>query len=232
MPLNLLVCAVASVVALGPPPASVEPVVETLHGVEFVDDYRWLETLEAESEAVEAWTTEQNDYTRGILDRLPGRAALETRLAQLMNVDSISSPSMRRNLYFYTVRTGDQNQRVVYVREGEDGSRRQLLDPNTLDENGLSEATIVLRDAGANTTCETTDVAFTIGDGPGEVDRNSIAIADPTSFSEVFTVAAQAPGTQQMVCFWVETADTAVGVDGVAEPNRSASAVQTVIDWN
>ena len=127
---------VASTMA-GPPPTPIEPVVEEMHGVKIVDDYRWLEALESESEAVRTWTTAQNDYTRSILDNLPGRKAFEKRLAELMSVGSVTAPTMRGNLYFYRERTGDQNQPVLYVREGHDGEGRVLLDPNTLDERGL-----------------------------------------------------------------------------------------------
>jgi prolyl oligopeptidase len=68
---------------------------------------------------------------------VPGRDQLEARIADLMRIDSISSPAMRADRYFYTKRTGDQNQRVLYVRDGHDGKDRLLIDPNTLDESGL-----------------------------------------------------------------------------------------------
>ena len=51
-----LVTALAGSIVLGPPPTDVKTVVDVVHGVRITDDYRWLETLEAESEAVEQWT--------------------------------------------------------------------------------------------------------------------------------------------------------------------------------
>lgn len=127
----------APVALAGPPATRIEPVVEVMHGEEIIDNYRWLEPLEKESDEVREWTTLQNNYTRSILDNLPGRAELEKRLAELMSIGSVSTPSMRGNRYFYTERQGDQNQSVLYVREGFDGEPRMLLDPNTLDEKGL-----------------------------------------------------------------------------------------------
>jgi len=133
----LLALTLTSTTLAGPPPTRVETVVDEMHGARIVDDYRWLEALESESAAVAEWTTAQNDYTRSILDGLPGRAALERRLGDLMAVGSVSAPTMRGNLYFYTERAGDQNQPVLYLREGHDGPAEVLLDPNTLDERGL-----------------------------------------------------------------------------------------------
>lgn len=121
----------------GPPATRIDPVVDVMHGEEIIDNYRWLEPLEKESDEVREWTTLQNNYTRSILDNLPGRAELEKRLAELMSIGSVSTPSMRGNRYFYTERQGDQNQSVLYLREGHDGEPRVLLDPNTLDEKGL-----------------------------------------------------------------------------------------------
>jgi prolyl oligopeptidase len=125
-------------IPLAPPETRTERVVETLHGVEVVDDYRWLEALEAESEEVRAWTTAQNDRTRAILDRLPCRQPLLSQLEALMSIDSIGTPVMRGDLYFFTERTGTQNQPLLKVRRGHDGEARTLLDVNTLDPTGLT----------------------------------------------------------------------------------------------
>jgi prolyl oligopeptidase len=134
---------VAAAVALsgsllaGPPPTSTQRVVDTLHGVEIVDDYRWLEALEQDSDEVRAWTTLQNDYTRQTLDNLPGRRELEERLGQLMSLPSVGAPRMRMTRYFNEERLGDENQEVLFLREGFDGAPSVLLDPNALDEQGL-----------------------------------------------------------------------------------------------
>lgn len=120
-----------------PPATRTEPVEYTIGERTIRDEYLWLEPLEAESDEVEAWTTTQNDYTRSILDAVPGRAELEARLGDLMQVGVINAPVMRGSHYFHTERTGDENQPRLYVRRGPDGEDRLLLDPNTLDDEGL-----------------------------------------------------------------------------------------------
>ena len=134
---STFVAAFAASLLVGPPPTATEPVTELLHGVQITDDYRWLEAPESESEPVLAWTTAQNDYTREILDNLPGRQRLEQRLEELMTLPSVSAPSMRMDRYFYRKRQGRENQAILYLREGFDGEPRVLLDPNTLDAEGL-----------------------------------------------------------------------------------------------
>lgn len=131
----------------GLPPTEREPVTDVMHGVEIVDPYRWLEgsaapEIESPDDALDrrvaAWTDAQNAYTREILDSIPGRAELESRLRELMEVGSVSAPTMRGNRYFYTMREGDQDQAVLYVREGHDGTPRELVNPNEIDSSGLT----------------------------------------------------------------------------------------------
>lgn len=110
-----------------------EPVVESLHGEEIRDDFRWLEALESESEEVREWTSLQNATTRKVLESRPFRGDLEKRLASLLRYDAFGLPRMRATRYFYSHRRGDQNQAALYVREGPRGEPRLLLDPNALD---------------------------------------------------------------------------------------------------
>lgn len=129
--------AIAPLTLAGPPATEQRPVTDEMHGQRIVDEYRWLEPLESESEEVRAWTTAQNDHTRSVLDRLPARKDIEARLAELMSIGTVSAPLMRGNRYFYTERKGTENQAVLYLREGHDGTPRVLLNPNTLDDKGL-----------------------------------------------------------------------------------------------
>lgn len=130
------------------PKTEARPVRETVHGVEIVDPYRWLEgsaapelagKKDAELDArVSAWTDAQNGYTRSVLDALPGRKALEEELRPLMEVGSVSAPSMRRNRYFFSKRDGKQAQPVYFVQVGAKGTPKVLLDANALDAAGLA----------------------------------------------------------------------------------------------
>lgn len=140
-PLALLGLCVAPAFAAppGPPATPTEPVTEELGGEKLIDEYRWLEG-DAEGNVtprVAAWTDAQNAYTRAVLDALPGRAAVEARLKQLMTVGWVGAPTVARDLYFNRERKGEQNQPVLLVRRGLQGEPRVLLDPNALDAQGL-----------------------------------------------------------------------------------------------
>lgn len=114
-----------------PPPATRrEAIVETLHGVEVADPYRWLE--DGAAPAVQAWMKAQNAYARAHLDALPGRETLEARLAELAYVESVSTPARRGGRYFYSRRHADKEKAVAYWREGLDGPEKVLLDPNAM----------------------------------------------------------------------------------------------------
>ena len=143
--LMALLFASSSVALAAPPETKSEPVTDTIHGSTVVDEYRWLEgdnsnpaNMGLVNDEVASWTDDQNRYTRSILDNLPGRAALESRLRQLMEVPSIGSPSAYGTRYFYSRREGSQPQAVHCVREGLNGDERVLLDPLTVDASGLT----------------------------------------------------------------------------------------------
>jgi len=131
-----------------PPATRVQPVRDSLHGVEVVDPYRWLEGDNSNPDRrgqltpeVAAWTDAQNAYTRAVLDGLPGRKALEERLRPLMQIGSVSMPVVRAGRYFFSMREGAQNQPVWYWREGAKGASKLLLDPAKLDPTGLTTIT-------------------------------------------------------------------------------------------
>ncbi len=118
-----------------PPKTRADNVIEIIHGQKVEDPYRWLE--DAKSEEVQKWVSEQNQYTRSILDRLPARDKIRTRLEELFAISYIGAPQVHKGRYFYTKREGMQNQPVLYVREGINGKEKVLLDPNTLSQEGL-----------------------------------------------------------------------------------------------
>ncbi|MCE9620675.1 MAG: prolyl oligopeptidase family serine peptidase [Planctomycetes bacterium] len=128
--------------AFVPPPeqtkgTAMAPVVETVQGETFTDEYRWLESLEKDSPAVRDWTTMQIDRTRAALDALPCRAAIAAQLEPLMKLPSVGTPVMAGSNVFYTERSGDQNQAVLKVRPSATGAPRELLNPNSMNEKGL-----------------------------------------------------------------------------------------------
>jgi len=118
------------------PDSPVKPVVDMVHGVEVSDPYRWLEA--GESEEVQEWTAAQNAYTRRQLDGRPERTPIHHRLAQLMQTGYVMAPVRRGQRIFYTSRTGDANQAMLFVRDGDQD--RVLVDPAGL----RADATVAL----------------------------------------------------------------------------------------
>jgi prolyl oligopeptidase len=111
-----------------PPEAAKVPVYDTLHGVELVDDYRWLE--DQDSPETRSWIETQNAYTDGILDQVEGGATITQELSALMKVETMGAPLIRAGRYFFTKRSPDQDFPVIFMREGAEGEDRVLLDPN------------------------------------------------------------------------------------------------------
>jgi len=111
-----------------------EAIVETIHGKQVKDPYRWLENAGAPE--VQAWMQAQDAYTRGELAKLPGRAELAARLKQLFYYDAVSAPAHRKGRYFYTRKHADKEKSVVYWKQGENGKETVLFDPNTWSTDG------------------------------------------------------------------------------------------------
>jgi len=117
-----------------PPTAAEKPIVDLFHGTKVLDNYRWLE--DGKSPETQKWVEREMAYTRGILDPLPGRAAINQRLTDLLSIGSVTAPIIAGRHYFYTKREGMQNQPVLYVRDGVNGPDRVLVDANKLAADG------------------------------------------------------------------------------------------------
>jgi prolyl oligopeptidase len=116
------------------PPTRRDDVVDTLHGVEVRDPYRWLEDISRPE--VKAWADAQNAYTRPILDGVAGRSALVSRFEEMFYLDSVSPPYHRGDTWFWSRRFKDREKSVVYARTGEKGEEKILLDPNGWSTDG------------------------------------------------------------------------------------------------
>ncbi len=117
-----------------PPETAVKPVIDMYHGVKVRDDYRWLEN--GNNPDTQKWVADEMAYTRALLDPRPGRDAIHKRLTELLSIGNISVPQMAGRHYFYSKREGMQNQPVLYVREGLNGTDRVLVDANQLSADG------------------------------------------------------------------------------------------------
>ena len=108
--------------------------VDTYHGMKVADPYRWLEDDTAADTA--KWVEAQNKVTFAYLERIPYRAPLLKRLNALYNYAKFSSPSRKGEYYFFSKNNGLQNQSVLYIQKGLNGTPEVLLDPNTWSADG------------------------------------------------------------------------------------------------
>ena len=151
-----------------PPPTEVREVVDTLHGVDVPDPYRWLEDQEAPE--TRAWIDAQNAYTDRVLNALPGRAELRALAASVLERETIGLPYERGGRYFHTRRGADRELAVLYVREGLDGEDRVLIDPHPLSPDHTTS--VELRDV----SDDGRRVAYAVREGG--VDEVSIRVRD------------------------------------------------------
>ena len=108
--------------------------VDTYHGTKVPDPYRWLEDDTAADTA--AWVEAQNRVTFAYLEKIPYRAALTKRLNSLFDYAKFGSPSRKGEYYFFSKNNGLQNQSVLYIQKGLNGTPEVLIDPNTWSADG------------------------------------------------------------------------------------------------
>lgn len=123
------------------PPTRRSDVIELLHGEPIADPYRWLE--HSDSDEVRAWSAAQTEHTERLLASLPGHEALRERLGELLRIGTVEPPAVvlragGASRYFYRRQDADQDQPVLFVRDGLDGADRALIDPNTMSADGTA----------------------------------------------------------------------------------------------
>ena len=124
--------------ALTYPETKTVDVVEEQFGEKVADPYRWLENDVREDADVAAWVKAQNKVTNAYLETLDGRDALAASMTKLFDYDALGVPIEAGGNYFYQRKSGGQNQAVLYVREGEDGEERVLIDPAKWSDDGAT----------------------------------------------------------------------------------------------
>jgi len=108
--------------------------VDDYHGTKVADPYRWLE--DDTSAGTAAWVEAENKVTFPYLDAIPFRKQLQARVKELNDYAKYSSPSHKGPYYFFFKNDGLQNQSVLYIQKGLDGTPQALLDPNSWSEDG------------------------------------------------------------------------------------------------
>ncbi|MFI5692706.1 prolyl oligopeptidase family protein [Kribbella sp. NPDC051586] len=114
-----------------------DDVVETLHGREIADPYRWLE--DPDSPDTQDWVQRQNEFTQAELSGYPEREWFKTTMAAILARPRAGVPAKKAGWYFVGRNDGTQAQDVIYVAESLDellAGGRVLIDPNTLSEDG------------------------------------------------------------------------------------------------
>jgi len=111
--------------------------VDTYFGVQVPDPYRWLE--DDNSEDTKKWVEEQNKVTFGYLDKIPYRKKLKSRLEKLADYPRYSAPFRNGEYFFFSKNDGLQNQSVLYMQKGLEGTAEILIDPNKFSADGTSQ---------------------------------------------------------------------------------------------
>lgn len=113
--------------------------VETLHGRDVADPYRWLE--DPDSPETKAWVVAQNDVSRGYLDALPSREWFHDTLRRIVGTPRAGTPDFAGDRYLVGRNDGTQQQDQWFVGDTLEelrGGGRLLVDPNTFADDGTS----------------------------------------------------------------------------------------------
>jgi prolyl oligopeptidase len=114
-----------------PPLAQVKPVEDVYFGTKISDPYRYMENLK--DTTVQQWLKQQSDYTRSILNRIPGRQKL---IDKMFEFDKRKSSQIGYliitddNRYFYLKTTPADETGKLFYRDGFEGKETLLFDPD------------------------------------------------------------------------------------------------------
>ena len=114
--------------------------VDVYHGTNVPDPYRWLE--DDTSDETAAWVTAQNKVTFPYLEKIRFRKALTDRVLKLNDYEKYSAPAQKGPYFFFGKNSGLQNQSVLYIQTGLEGTPEVLIDPNTWSEDGTTRLTV------------------------------------------------------------------------------------------
>ncbi len=109
---------------------------DTYFGTKVADPYRWLE--DDNSPATANWVKEQNQATSAYLNTIPFRGQVNKELSDMWNYVKYSNPSKEGDYYLYYKNDGLQNQSVLYIQKGVNGTPEEFINPNTMNAAGTS----------------------------------------------------------------------------------------------
>ena len=110
--------------------------VDTYHGTQVKDPYRWLE--DDRSAETADWVKAENKVTFDYLAQIPYRRQMQDRLEQVYNYPKYSAPNRKGDWYYFSKNDGLQNQAVLYRQKGLDAKPEVVIDPNKLSTDGTT----------------------------------------------------------------------------------------------
>jgi prolyl oligopeptidase len=111
--------------------------VDTYHGIQVPDPYRWLET--DTSKETSDWVKSQNEVTFAYLKNIKYRDKVLKRLEEVFNYERLTAPSKEGEYYYFYKNDGLQNHNVLYRKKGLDGASEVFLDPNKFSADGTTK---------------------------------------------------------------------------------------------
>ena len=112
--------------------------VDTYHGIDVPDPYRWLE--DDRSDETAAWVKSQNEVTFGFLDQVSFKNNIKDRLKTLLDYERISAPFKEGKYEYFYKNDGLQDHSVVFRTEIDkpDSDPQVFMDPNTFSKDGTT----------------------------------------------------------------------------------------------
>ncbi len=109
-------------------------VVDTIHGVNVSDPYRWLE--DNNSAETKLWVKQQNQVTNLFLSGLKDTEAVRARLTEVWNFEKRSVPTRVKNRYFFTRNSGIEEHSSYFWTDKLGGRARKLISPSEMSKDG------------------------------------------------------------------------------------------------
>lgn len=118
-----------------PPVAPERPVTDNYFGRKVIDPYRWMENRT--SPDFVRYILAQGAYARRVLDAIPGLGRLEARVARHTGAGvQVQGVEEAGGLLFFEKRAPHEDTFKLYLRDGQGGPVRLLVDPDRYASNG------------------------------------------------------------------------------------------------
>jgi prolyl oligopeptidase len=151
--------------------------VDTYHGKEIADPYRWLE--DDRSTETEAWVREQNKVTQSYLGEIRFRESIKNKLTELWNYEKIGAPFIEGDYTYFYKNDGLQNQYVIYryANDSDPAEAEVFLDPNAFSKDGTTSL------GGLSFTKDGSLLAYAISEGGS--DWRKIIVLDASNKKQI-----------------------------------------------